>query len=429
MPVHRRSDIQIEIEATKQPPMMVEGVKIRLGPVYTLFVTATITRTLERADQARLAAVLDSIDDAYPFNPHDGVLLFVSYGLPYFRAIPAALVAAHMPRLAHDPARWVIEEAVPSPTDVSPLNPGVSKLHFNVPVRIESNDVLFTIRSDSLPRCEAVAERLFAAGLPLALTSSRVMFEGEGMPRATAETHHLPYAQRIHPRSPMWMGFFDQQVGGAGPPAITTFAGNPSARVTSARPGDYFDLGSVQHLSHVILDLVAFYADDEPFTERCQYMFRSNPIPSVGNPHDQFTDGGGPSALANVFAGSDDAVKNAAAVHTYHGEHRMGHLSALQRSSRAADGTPMHIRMDGAGLSTLDVPDGSLQPKLEFTVFVPSAEFFRQMRDRQASLDLLAQYPVDPNDNGLERFITATRRQNYLLPPLRHRAFPLLEFA
>jgi hypothetical protein len=32
-------------------------------------------------------------------------------------------------------------------------------------------------------------------------------------------------------------------------------------------------------------------------------------------------------------------------------------------------------------------------------------------------------------DNGLERFLTATRRQNFLVPPRRHRAFPLVEEA
>jgi hypothetical protein len=30
-------------------------------------------------------------------------------------------------------------------------------------------------------------------------------------------------------------------------------------------------------------------------------------------------------------------------------------------------------------------------------------------------------------DDGLERFISATRRQNFLCPPRRHRSFPLLE--
>jgi hypothetical protein len=75
----------------------------------------------------------------------------------------------------------------------------------------------------------------------------------------------------------------------------------------------------------------------------------------------------------------------------------------------------------------MDVPDGSRQPKLEFTAFVPTAEFFRVMRVNAAALDLQAQFGVNPLDNGLERFITATRRQNFLAPPRRHRAFPLLE--
>ena len=61
-------------------------------------------------------------------------------------------------------------------------------------------------------------------------------------------------------------------------------------------------------------------------------------------------------------------------------------------------------------------------------VFVPTADFFRVMRVNQASLDLQAKFHVSPTDNGLERFITATRRQNFLIPPRRHRAFPFAEF-
>jgi hypothetical protein len=41
--------------------------------------------------------------------------------------------------------------------------------------------------------------------------------------------------------------------------------------------------------------------------------------------------------------------------------------------------------------------------------------------------DLQNQFGVDPDDNGLERFLTATRRQNFLVPPRRNRAFPLVE--
>jgi hypothetical protein len=49
------------------------------------------------------------------------------------------------------------------------------------------------------------------------------------------------------------------------------------------------------------------------------------------------------------------------------------------------------------------------------------------MRRNQAALDLVKANNVAPDDNGLERFLTATRRQNFLIPPRRHRAFPLLE--
>jgi len=225
----------------------------------------------------------------------------------------------------------------------------------------------------------------------------------------------------------MWMGFTDQQVTGSGPPSITTFQGNASARFTDTDSGDYFFNGAIQHLSHLIQDLEQFYdARDEPFTERVQYMFRSNPIPTTGNAN-QFANGGGPAFLDNIFQGSGDAFRNAAAINTFQGKHRMGHLAALQRSSRAADGTPIHIRMDGPGFDALDVPDRTLQPKLQFMIFVPSAEFFATMRRNQASLDLVQKYGVAADDNGLERFITATRRQNFLIPPRRHRAFPLLE--
>jgi len=84
--------------------------------------------------------------------------------------------------------------------------------------------------------------------------------------------------------------------------------------------------------------------------------------------------------------------------------------------------------MDGPGFDSMDVSDGTKQPKLEFTVFVPSADFFATMRRNQASLDLAKKFNVATTDNGLERFITATRRQNYLIPPRRHRAFPFAEF-
>jgi hypothetical protein len=76
------------------------------------------------------------------------------------------------------------------------------------------------------------------------------------------------------------------------PPTAGRFAGTSHARLTTANSGDYFDNGSILHLAHTIEDLAQFYAKaanavdpggPEPFTERVQYVFRSDPIPSTGN--------------------------------------------------------------------------------------------------------------------------------------------------
>ena len=437
-------DIQFDIGRFIAPAQTINGVQVQFGPVYTLFLTARLTRTPTRADQQSLAAGLNTIEANYPFASN-GIFAFVSYGLPYFRRLPSTLVSSRIPRLASNTSRSVLEEAVPAPTDVG--QPGITKRRFNVPLRIESNDVLFTLRSDNTSFLTDVANWLQGSnqlrgqavtspvrGL-LSFTSSRVMFQQMGLPRLVAANNRLSFVDRVNSQSPMWMGFADQQTNGSGPPQICTFQGNASARLTTARAGDYFDNGSIQHLSHVIQDLEAFYArageadqeEDETYLERVQYMFRSNPPPSFGFSGDPFSNGGGPAFLPNEFRGTGDARANASGQGTLEGEHRIGHLSALQRSSRAADGTPIHIRMDGPGFDNLDVPDGSNQPKLQFTVFVPTADFFARMRRNQASLDLAQQFQVDEDENGLERFLTTTRRQNFLVPPRRHRAFPLVE--
>jgi hypothetical protein len=456
------SDIQHGIGAFVAPAFDEEGVRVQFGPVFTTFTTVQLTRLPTRAEQTVLAGALNRIEQAYPWGP-SGIFTFVSYGRPYFRRLPGGLnpgsrAATTIPKLANATNRLVLEEAVPSPTDLG--QNGTTKRKFSVPVRIESNDMLFTLRSDNPGNIADVlnwlrgsnrlrGQSVASPALPWTFTSTRVMFQQPGLIRQVANSDGLFYANRIQPRTPMWMGYFDQQVDSSGPAEITTFVGNPSARLTTARPGDYFDNGSIQHLSHVILDLEAYYAregegagdEDETFLERVQYMFKSNPPPARGNA-DQFTNGGGPSALRNVFVSPTDVVNSARGIGTDpddenpgQNQHRIGHEAALQRSSRAADGTPIHIRMDGAGFDRLDVPasvprpgrSGNV-PKLQFTVFVPTAEFFRVMRVNQASLDLAQQFDVDEADNGLERFLTTTRRQNFLSPPRRNRAFPLREF-
>jgi hypothetical protein len=439
-------DIQFDIGAYTAPAQTIDGILVAMPPIHTVFLTARLLRTPGVADQQEMARALNTLEAAYPFSAN-ALITFVSYGLPYFRRLPSSVVNAAIPKLRSNTARSVLEEAIPSPTDVSSQNPGISKLRFNVPVRIENNDVLFTLRSDNSAYLQDALNWLSGsntlAGLSissprfaglLTFTSSRAMFAQMGLPKFVASNAGLPFAPFLHPHSPMWMGFADQQTNAAGPAPICTFAGNSSSRLTTAVAGDYFDNGGIQHLSHVILDMEQFFdmedggppGDDGVFTERVQYMFRSTPPPSQGNA-DQFTNGGGPSFLPNEFKGTNDARNSAQGIGTPENEHRIGHLSGLQRSSRAADGTPVHIRMDGPGFDGLDVPGGVTTAKLQFTAFVPTADFFATMRRNQASLDLAQQNNVPESDNGLERFMTTTRRQNFLVPPRRNRAFPLVE--
>jgi hypothetical protein len=307
-----------------------------------------------------------------------------------------------------------------------------------------------------------------------------VQFLQQGLPKKVAQENNFEFAPRMSNDSPMSMGFVDQQTDSSGPAQIVTFQGNSSAVLTSAKSGDYFDNGSIAHFSHDILDLFAFFASatqepntgnppaGEPFTERVQYMFRSNQtgttdgLPADGN-SDQFTNNGGPSFINNVFQGTGAALaaaqdsagqfsaSNATLNATFTGDPRIGHEEALQQVSRASDGTPLHVRMDGPGFDNMDVPAfntagvanvvddgvfstpgtnvpaGSNQFKLQFMMFVPTAQLFASMRTAQAAQNLQNQFDVDPGDNGLERFITATRRQNFLVPPRRHRSFPLVE--
>ena len=494
--------IQYDIGGFIAPPVTLNdgagNVQAQFGPIFQYFVPARLTRTPTRTDQRVLGDALNSIEQLYDFSP-SGIFTHVSYGVSYFNRLPGGingtLVQRFMPQLSSgrnpDGTTNVLADAVPSPTDVvnglvggpgAPV-PNKTKDRFNVNVAIEHNDVLFQLRSDSVANLNDVlawlkgSNSLKGTNTPspafnglLAFQTTRVQFTQRGLPAQMANSNNFEFAPRINPDSPMWMGFLDQQSDSSGPAAITTFAGNGSAHLTNATAGDYFGLGSIIHLSHDIEDLFQFYAtpnqdsrhpDGEDAPERLMYMFRANQtgtpdgLPAPFNAADPFTKGGCPAFVVNRFAGTNDAMLDAQdaggkfnpnsppatqQTQTNTGLGRIGHEQALQRSSRAADGTPVHIRVDGPGLSSMDVPAfqtfpggtnvpaGSMQPKLEFAVFVPTSEFFRQMRVNVAAQDFQVQFKVDPDDNGLERFITATRRQNFLCPPRPVRAFPLTEF-
>jgi hypothetical protein len=444
-------DVQFNLDPFMPPAQTVDGIQVAMPPVFTVFLTARLSFRPSRADQIRMEGALRQIEQSYPYSP-SGVFTHVAYSDNYFNRIPSVIVAAAMPRTlsGNQPA---LKRAVPGPTDVAQGNRTLElrRPEFTVPVRMESNDILFTIRSDSAANVNDVAawlsgsNRLRGAAIAsprfdgaMTVTSARTMFVQRGLPRSVANQNRLPFNTFVNPNSPMWMGFADQQVDASAPAQNVTFVGGAGIKLTNSQPGNYFDNGAIQHLSHVLLDLRQFYLDGkepeedidhrENFDERLQYMFES-PSQVVEDPNDPFTDGGGPrnlgtrgAFLRNTFRGAGYARQSAQQFG------RMGHLSQLHRTGRAPDGRPIHLRIDGPGFDTMDTTTGRNTAKLQFSGFFPSADFFAALRRSQASVDLLEEFDLEEEDHGLERFITATRRQNYLIPPRRHRAFPLIEF-
>ena len=221
------------------------NVTVQLPPVHSVFVTARLSRTPTTADQTNLSNALNTIEAAYPFAAA-GILTFISYGIPYFSRLPGgmtgSLVSAHMPRLASNTSRFALEEAVPGPTDVSSANPGVTKETFNVPVRIESNDLLITVRSDNSTIISDVLNWLGGSNsLKGQFRPVAVAVHGPGhrhlQPRpvrrdlAAAQHGRDPRVLRspseINSDSPMWMGFLDQQTNGAGRPRSARSPGIP----------------------------------------------------------------------------------------------------------------------------------------------------------------------------------------------------------
>jgi hypothetical protein len=103
----------------------------------------------------------------------------------------------------------------------------------------------------------------------------------------------------------------------------------------------------------------------------------------------------------------------------------IGHNEAVQRGSRSREGQALQLRVD---FNTMDAMDASgPTPGVHFLAFTPGSPIFHESRQAMDAADLTGRYGVAPEANGINAFIHATRRQNFLVPPRAHRAFPLTE--
>lgn len=385
------------------------AVDVIIPPVWNLVMTARLTRAPGRREQQRLEAALRAVESAYPYSP-SGVFALVAYGLPYFRTcVRPEVFATHLPHMA-DTGAPVLLDAIRFAGD-SPAT------------LLETNDVVFQLRSDTLDILHDVQRAFFdrsgtLAGQPAPMadiadlfhvTSVRTGFVGRGLPRQMAEQASLAYAHSIPADAPLFMGFTSTQKLGQASEQAVAFEQPPDPLLkplTTARPGDYFAGGTTLHLSHLLETLDAWYALS--YEERAARMFHLNVIAPVGRVSVQ-------TQWLNPNPSSLDAQQ----------QHMVGHNEAVQRGSRTPEGQALQLRVD---FNTMDALDSAApHPGVHFLAFTPGSEIFHRSRQAMDATDLTGQYTITASSNGINSFIKATRRQNFLVPPRHHRAFPLIE--
>lgn len=398
-----------------------DGVEVLVPPLHHEILTARVVA--DRADlhdaQASLADVLRGIDADYESTPA-GLGVTAAWGLPYFERLTPDALRRYLPqdRRAGKPVVFDAERFQSDPANT----------------KLESNDVAFLIRSDVRAHIDDATKRLRDSKL-FELTSIRRGFAGGGfdgsrsLPKQMAEAAQIPGADLIPETAELYLGFTSTQRAGMGPGQIANFE---TLGYVDFRGSDYFIHGTHMHLSHIHEDVEAWYLNFD-FDERVATAFRPNLDVKEGT--------------QTVRQGPQD-VSTSADVHSdYKSSGRIGHSAAIQTTSRLdrdvavegivyPKGAAIPVRAD---FNTLDNPFmwsvnldeiGELPAAgVHFVVFNPTGDDFRRNRramDGQLPDGTIAFTPQDRNQ-GFNSILSTTHRQNFLVPPRRHRSFPLAE--
>jgi hypothetical protein len=398
-----------------------EGVEVVVPPLHSEVVTATVGDVDLRRAQSQLEDVLRGLEGRYPPTP-GGLGIAVAWGLPYFARVHSA-AQRHLPfdRRAQKP--------VLLPTRRFPSDPAQTIL--------EQNDVAFLLRSDAAEHVDGARKQL--AGLDfLHVTSIRRGFAGGGfdgkrsLPKKMALAAGVPGADLVPDTAELFLGFTSTQKAGLGPRLI---ANHETLGYVDLR-GGYFHGGTHMHLSHIAEDLEAWYLNFD-FSERVLTAFS----PGQKARFNQQT----------VPQGPEDVQDAAQLARSYHRTGRIGHSGAIQSTSRLQQD---HVGPDGtvypkgtavpqrADFNTLDNPFFfSSQPErdnwssdpsagVHFVVFNPTGDDFERNRlamDGRLPDGTTLELAPRSRAQGFNSVLTTTHRQNFLVPPRRHRSFPLAE--
>jgi hypothetical protein len=368
--------------------------------------------------QATLERLFAGLEHDYVPTPA-GLGVTIAWGLPYFhRFVPDAARRT----IPHDRRA---AKSVLLPTRRFPSDPDQ--------VLLEENDVAILLRSDLKAHIDDAVARIREASM-LQITSMRSGFAGGGfdggtsLPKRMATAAGVGGADLIPDNSELFLGFTSTQRAGMGPGKIANFE---TLGFVDLRGSDYFAQGTHMHLSHVEEDLEAWYVNFD-FEERVTTAFRPNLRVRKG--------------AQTVDQGPTKAQSVADVRRDYDRTGRIGHSAAIQTTSRLTkdavgpDGTlypkgsAIPIRAD---FNTLDNPfefsdrAGEIQDGpvagIHFLVFNPSSDDFHRNRLAMDGVLPDGRIPFPPRDRnqGFNAVLRTTHRQNFLVPPRRHRSFPL----
>lgn len=410
-------------------------IEVLVPPLHHEVITARVrvgeTAVELRDARAALEEELRRLDERFAPTPA-GLGVTVAWGLPYFRRSVPGPAAQHLPldtRATAARGRKVlaIEDAIRFPSD-----PGETIL--------EANDVAFLLRSDSLANIAEASKALFTDldGM-FRVTSIRRGFAGGGfeggksLPKQMATAAGIGGAELIPDTAELFLGFTSTQRHGLGPARIANLE---TLGYADLGPDAYFAQGTHMHLSHLFEDVASWYQTFD-FQARLDTTFR----PGLDVPPD----------VQTVPQGPEDAQSAAHVERDYDRYRLIGHSGSVQSASRLdrdvigsdgvryPKGTAVPQRAD---FNTLDNPFAwTIDPArdafadapaagLHFVIFNPSSDDFRRTR--------LAMDGVLPNattlvfekgslGQGFNQILATTHRQNFLVPPRRHRSFPLAE--
>src|SRR5215204_1585817 len=409
-----------------------DGIEVLVPPLHHRIVTAKLRVDGDKASlisaQKELARVLDSIEEGRESTPA-GIGVTAAWGLPYFDRFVPKQAAAHIPvdlRATRGKGRTI-----------KALTPSIRFPSDPRDVILEANDVAFLVRSDDNEAVVDAGKKLLALGF-LEPTSVRAGFAGGGfegamsLPKRMAVAAGIPGADLVPHTSELFLGFTSTQKAGLGP---TRIANLETLGYTDAK-GGYFEGGTHMALSHIFEDLEAWYLTFD-FRDRVDTTFD----PGMKAKPGAQTLAQGPRQVASVRK-----VKR-----SFHKTGTIGHSASLQTTSRlpedtrGTDGThyPKGPAIPHrAGCNTRESPWAwGSQPEedglgggpcagVRWVVFNPAGGDGR--RNRLAMDGVLPDgtrlpFQRGARGQGLNSVLQTTHRQNFLVPPRRHRSFPLVE--